>query len=136
MSSASSLKKKKKDDFHRFLKIYLIMRDTERERGRDRGRSRLHAGNPTQDTILGLRDHALGQRQTPNHCATQAPLHRFLKSYSKDTGLAIWVIRKPTIKASHPPNGSTGQPKVKNFYCSEQSIDSTKVQRFSNKAAK
>ena len=35
---------------------------TERERGRDtgRGRSRLHAGTPTWDSIPGLQDHALG----------------------------------------------------------------------------
>ena len=35
------------------------MRDTERKRGRDtgRGRSRLHAGSPTWDLILGLQDH-------------------------------------------------------------------------------
>ena len=51
-----------------FLKkdfIYLFMRDRERERGRDtgRGKSRLHAGSPTQDSILGLQDHTLGQRQ-------------------------------------------------------------------------
>ena len=41
--------------------IYLFMRDTERERGRDtgRGRSRLHAGSPMQDSLLGLQDHAL-----------------------------------------------------------------------------
>ena len=40
------------------------MRDTEigRERGRDtgRGRSRLHAGGLTWDSIPGLQDHALG----------------------------------------------------------------------------
>ena len=38
-----------------FLFIYLFMRDTERERGRDtvRGRSRLHAGSPMWDSILG-----------------------------------------------------------------------------------
>ena len=44
--------------------IYLFMRDThrERERGRDtgRGRSRLHAGSPTWDSISGLQDHTLG----------------------------------------------------------------------------
>ena len=47
--------------FLRFL-IYLFMRDTERERGRDtgRGRSRLHARGPTWDSIQGLQDHALG----------------------------------------------------------------------------
>ena len=50
------------------------MRDPERERererrGRDtgRGRSRLHAGSPMWDLILGLQDHALGQRQVLNH---------------------------------------------------------------------
>ena len=47
------------------------MRDTqrERERGRDtgRGRSRLHAGSPTQDSIPGLQDHALGGRPALNH---------------------------------------------------------------------
>ena len=42
--------------------IYLFMRGTGRERGRDigRGRSRLHAGSPTWDSIPGLQDHALG----------------------------------------------------------------------------
>ena len=41
------------------------MIDAEKERGRDtgRGRSRLHAGSPTRDSILGLQDRALGQRQ-------------------------------------------------------------------------
>ncbi|XP_048969991.1 ATP-dependent RNA helicase DHX8 isoform X1 [Canis lupus baileyi] len=40
-------------------------RESERERGRDigRGRSRLHAGSPTWDSIPGLQDRALGQRQ-------------------------------------------------------------------------
>ena len=42
--------------------IYLFMRDTHRERGRDtgRGRSRLHVGSPTRYSIPGLQDHALG----------------------------------------------------------------------------
>ena len=47
--------------------VYLFMRD--RERGRDTGRERsgLHAGSPVWwDSILGLQDHALGQRQTLN----------------------------------------------------------------------
>ena len=44
------------------------MRDTE-TRGRDigRGRSRLHAGSPMWDSILGLQDHTLGQREALNH---------------------------------------------------------------------
>ena len=41
--------------------IYLFMKDTHTERGR--GRSRLHAGSPTWDSIPGPRDHALSQMQ-------------------------------------------------------------------------
>ena len=42
--------------------------EAERERGRDtgRGRSRLHVGSPTRDSIPGLQDHALDQRQVLN----------------------------------------------------------------------
>ena len=42
--------------------IYLLMRDTQRERGRDtgRGRSRIHTGSPAWDLIPGLQDHTLG----------------------------------------------------------------------------
>ena len=48
-----------------FLRFYLFIHEKhreERERGRDtgRGRSRLHAGSPTRDSIPGLQDHALG----------------------------------------------------------------------------
>ena len=43
-------------------------RERERERGRDigSGRSRLLAGSPMWDLILGLWDHALSQRQMLN----------------------------------------------------------------------
>ena len=46
----------------------MIVTQREREGGRDtgRGRSRLHAGSPTWDSIPGLQDHALDQRQAPN----------------------------------------------------------------------
>ena len=49
------------------------MRDTERERGRNigRGRSRILVGSPMRDSIPGPQDHALSQRQTLNHLATQ-----------------------------------------------------------------
>ena len=46
------------------------MRDTgEGGAGRNigRGKRRLHAGSPIWDLIPGLQDHALGQRQAPNH---------------------------------------------------------------------
>ena len=39
------------------------MRHTDRGRDTGRERSRLHAGRQTWDSILGLQDHALGQRQ-------------------------------------------------------------------------
>ena len=56
--------------------MHLFMTDTERERGRDtgRGRSRLLAGSPKWDSIPGLQDCALGQRQALNRCATQGSL--------------------------------------------------------------
>ena len=60
-----------------YLFVCLFMREREAEkqekgeaeRGRDTGggRSRLHARSPTWDSILGLQDRALGQRQAPNH---------------------------------------------------------------------
>ena len=51
-----------------FLRFYLLIHDRHRGGGRDtdRGRSRLHAGSPMQDSILGLQDHALDQRQALN----------------------------------------------------------------------
>ena len=42
------------------------MRDTERVRDLDRGRSRLLTGSPMWDLIPGPQDHALSQRQTFN----------------------------------------------------------------------
>ena len=59
------------------------MRERERKRGRDtgRGRSRLPARSPMWDSIPGLQDHALGQRQALNCCATQgSQVHTFLKN--------------------------------------------------------
>ena len=54
------------------------MRDTQREAETGRGRCRLHAGSPTWDLILDLQDHALGQRQALNRCATQGSLVLFV----------------------------------------------------------
>ena len=57
-----------REGYYYFLKILFIY-DRHRKRGRDtgRGRGRLHAGSPTRDSVLGLQDHALGQRQVLNH---------------------------------------------------------------------
>uniref|UniRef100_A0A8C0PXK9 RNA-binding protein 38 n=5 Tax=Laurasiatheria TaxID=314145 RepID=A0A8C0PXK9_CANLF len=49
-------------------------RERERERGRDTRQREKQApctGSPTWDSIPGLQDRALGQRQAPNRCATQ-----------------------------------------------------------------
>ena len=57
--------------------------ETQRERGRDtgRGRSRLHAGSPTWDSIWGLQDKALGLKAALNHWATRAALYEPLDSF-------------------------------------------------------
>ncbi|XP_038307402.1 DNA-binding protein SMUBP-2-like isoform X1 [Canis lupus familiaris] len=58
---------------------------TERERERERQRQRQRekqapcTGSPTWDSIPGLQDHALGQRQAPNRCATQESLSASFK---------------------------------------------------------
>ena len=64
----------------------MIVSQRERERGRDtgRGRSRLHAGSPMWDSIPGLQDRALDQRQVLNRCATQGSL-RFIYLCMRDT---------------------------------------------------
>ena len=56
-------------DMFLFFKIYfyLFMRGTERDRDIGRRRSRLPVGSLMQDSIPGLWDHNLSQRQTLNH---------------------------------------------------------------------
>ena len=64
--------------------INLFIQDTERGRNTGRGRrSRLHAGSPMWDSIPGLQDHTLSQRQMHNRWATQASLgsHFFKKRF-------------------------------------------------------
>ena len=62
-----------------FFKIYLFIPERHRERDRDlgQGRSRLHAGSPTWDSIPGPRGHTLSQGL--NHWATQESLISFYK---------------------------------------------------------
>ena len=70
------------------------MRDPERDRGGER--SRLHARNPMRDSIPGLRDHALSQRQMLNHWATQVSLKIALifrnNIKKRKGGFLIWDI--------------------------------------------
>ena len=57
------------------------MIDIERERGRDTGagKSRLHAGSPTWDSIPGLQDRTLGQRQGQTAEPPGIPKKKFYK---------------------------------------------------------
>ena len=60
------------------------MRDRVRETGREtgRGRSRLHARSLTWDSIPGLQDRALGQRQARQTAEPpRDPLFLFLKIF-------------------------------------------------------
>ena len=43
-------------------------------------------------SILGLQDRALGQRQAPNHCATQGSLNGIFKLKSKKQNSWIWDL--------------------------------------------
>ena len=60
-----------------FFNFYLFMIVTQRERERERQRHRQREKqapcirSPTWDSIPGLQDRALGQRQAPNRCGTQ-----------------------------------------------------------------
>ena len=66
-----------------FLFLFIYDSHTEREREREIGRDQAEgeAGSmhraPMWDSIPGLQDRALGQRQAPNRCATQGSLFFF-----------------------------------------------------------
>ena len=56
-------------------------RERERQRHRQREKQAPCTGSPTWDSISGLQDRALGQRQAPNRCATQGSRLLFFKFY-------------------------------------------------------
>ena len=57
-----------------FIFIYDSHRERERQRHRQREKQAPCTGSPTWDSIPGLQDCALGQREAPNRCATQGSL--------------------------------------------------------------
>ncbi|XP_072648234.1 myeloid leukemia factor 1 isoform X13 [Canis lupus baileyi] len=79
-SGCRELKRRRVEDWGRRWKASQNQRRTitERERERQRHRQREKqapcTGSPTWDSIPGLQDRALGQRQVPNRCATQGSL--------------------------------------------------------------
>ena len=80
-----------------FLRFYLFIhkRQRERERGRDigRGRSRLHAGSPMWDSILGLQDHTLGRRWRYTGESPWLPHFAFLMVLWSSPGTHLLSIR-------------------------------------------
>ena len=64
--------------YYLFIYLFMIVIHTERERERQRHRQREKqapcTGSPMWDSIRGLQDRVLGQRQAPNRCATQGSL--------------------------------------------------------------
>ena len=59
------------------------MRERESQRHRQREKQAPCTGSPTWDSIPGLQDRALGQRQALNRCATQgSPLLIFKKDFN------------------------------------------------------
>ena len=65
--------------FKFFFNFHLFMIVTERERERQRHKQAPCTGSPMWDSIPGLQDRALGQRQAPNRCATQGSLLAIFK---------------------------------------------------------
>ena len=55
-------------------------RERERQSHRQREKQAPCTGSPMWDSIPGLQDRALGQRQAPNRCATQGSLRKKIKS--------------------------------------------------------
>ena len=108
--------------------IYLFLRHRGGQ-GRDtgRGRSRLHAGSLTRDSIPGLQDHTPGCRAVLNHCATGAApktssfIHSFIHDRHRERereaetqaeGEAGSMHREPDVGPDPGSPGSRPGPKA------------------------
>ena len=79
--------------FNIFFNFYLFMIVTQRERERQKHRQREKqapcTGSPTWDSIPGLQDRALGQKQVPNRCSTQGSqdfIYLFIRDTERERG--------------------------------------------------
>ena len=71
----------------------MIVTDRERQRHRQREKQAPCTGSLTWDSIPGLQDHALGQRQAPNCCATQgSPLSVLLMGFEHHYAQRVDVL--------------------------------------------
>ena len=83
----------------------MIVTERERQRHRQREKQAPCTGSPTWDSIPGLQDHALGQRQAPNCCATQGSLDLLFLSSNMEMVVVPWillVVDCPTHPHHHP----------------------------------
>ena len=60
--------------------MIVTQRERERQRHRQREKQAPCTGIPTWDSIPGLQDRAVGQRQAPNRCATQGSQTRWFRT--------------------------------------------------------
>ncbi|XP_041623586.1 uncharacterized protein LOC121497892 isoform X2 [Vulpes lagopus] len=102
--------------------IYLFIHDRERGRDTGRGRSRLHAGSPTRDSIPGLQDRALGRRRRqtaePPRDPPQPPLRKQKQLRPREVSERLRVCTpgvrapgRPTARACPDPSARTGVPR-------------------------
>ena len=89
----------------------MIVTERERQRHRQRDKQAPCTGSPTWDSIPGLQDPALGQRQAPNRCCTtQGSLNLHLNYICRDlllnkvtfTGPVKSVLLGDTIQSTMP----------------------------------
>ena len=81
MKTLTDHKKKSTDIFYFFLFIYFLIYDSHTERERQAPCT----GSLTWDSIPGLQDRALSQREALNRCATQGSLLPILNRL-------LWVV--------------------------------------------
>ena len=83
----------------------MIVTERERQRHRQRKKQATCTSSPTWDSILGLQDHAVGQRQLPNRCATQgSPIFNFsrtLQTVFHSGRTFIYVLMRDTERQSY-----------------------------------
>ncbi|XP_072656128.1 protein sel-1 homolog 2 isoform X5 [Canis lupus baileyi] len=89
-------------------------RERERQRHRQREKQAPCTGSPTWDSILGLQDRTLGQRQAPNRRATQGSL-KFLNQVSVNEikqFLSHILERRKLIKVIYQRENAVGKKKI------------------------
>ena len=76
----------------------IVTQRGERLRHRQREKQAPCTGSPTWDSIPGLQDHALGQRQAPNRCATQgSPTFTLKQAKNKKAKLNLKQLKHSNV---------------------------------------